>query len=228
MDKLINITEFVVVSNLENRALNAGINKAQNWWKNRHNDNAPIRVNQGASPRRMETPVQVAPPRVIETPGQFASPRIMELPGQLTITILLAQDLHESLLSAFAASAPIAERPYVVIECNQQRFQTIQADSNSTNRNPQWTSGNGPFNFKISNADVDHLTVWIQQQESLRVLKRNEPKMLGMCEINVKRLIDQEQVWLPLRKDNKPAGQVLLKVVFIPRETQPRSYNRIL
>jgi len=127
-----------------------------------------------------------------------------------------------------AASASSSERPYVVLECNQQRFQTIQADSNSSNRNPQWTSNNGPYSFNIFNPYVDRLTVWIQQQESLRVLKRNEPKMLGMCEVNIKRLIDQEQVWLPLRKDNKPAGQVLLKVVFIPRETQPRSYNRIL
>jgi hypothetical protein len=209
MDRLGYITEFVVVSNLENRALNAGINKAQNWWRNHHNNNnEPIRKNDN-------------------TP-QLASAPIGVIPGQLLITVLRAQDLHESRLSMLGASASPSERPYVVIECNQQRFQTTQADSNSTNRNPQWRSNNGPFGFNIFNPYGDRLTVWVQQ-DSLRLMKQNGPKMLGMCEINVSQLIGQEQAWIPLRKDNKPAGQVLLQIIFLPREERPPpAYNSIM
>ncbi|CAF5158310.1 unnamed protein product, partial [Rotaria sp. Silwood1] len=32
------ITEWVVISNLENRAVNAACDKAQDWWKNRKNN----------------------------------------------------------------------------------------------------------------------------------------------------------------------------------------------
>jgi hypothetical protein len=126
-----------------------------------------------------------------------------------------------------SSSASSSERPYVVIECNQQRFQTTQADSNSTNRNPQWTSNNGPFGFNIFNPNSDRLTVWIQQQDLLHVMKRNGTKMLGMCEINVSQLIGQDQTWLPLRKDNRPVGQVLMQIVFRPTEERPPAYNTI-
>jgi hypothetical protein len=212
MENLKNITEFVVVSNLENRALNAGINRAQNWWKNRHNDNEPNKID--------HPPPMASPP--------MASPPIGTIPGQLWLTVLRAQDLHESRLSMLAASASSSERPYAVLECNQQRFQTMQADSNSSNRNPQWTSNNGPYSFNIFNPNADRLTVWIQQQEPLRVMKRNEPKILGMCEINVSQLIGQEQAWLPLRKDNKPVGQVLVQIVFLPMGERSAAYNKIL
>ncbi|CAF4528211.1 unnamed protein product, partial [Rotaria magnacalcarata] len=39
MKGLENITEFVVVSNLENRVLNAAISKGQDWWKHRQDRN---------------------------------------------------------------------------------------------------------------------------------------------------------------------------------------------
>ena len=192
MENLKNITEFVVVSNLENRALNAGINKAQNWWKNRHNHNESQQI------------------------FQTTSPPIIQNSGQLIIKILRAQDIHESRLSILSPSS--SQRPYIVIECNKQRFQTTPADSNSTNRNPYWTSGNGPFFFNISNPNMDSLVIWVQQQDQLRIIKGNESKMLGMSEINISQLIDQEQLWLPLRKDNKPAGQVLLQTIFTPKK----------
>jgi hypothetical protein len=217
MENLKNITEFVVVSNLENRALNAGINKAQNWWKNRHNSNEPL-------PNEPQAIPQATLPQA--TLSQATLPPFIGTPGQFMITILRGQDLHESRLSMIAASA--SERPYIIIECNQQRFQTMPADSNSTNRNPQWTTGNGPFGFNIYNLGADRLTIWVQQQESLRVLKRNESKMLGMGEINVRQLIDQQQVWLPLRKDNKPAGQVLLQIFVNSSNQSSASYNKIL
>lgn len=203
MDRVAGITEFVVISNLENRALNAGINKAQQWWKNRHNNDNNHYPNE---------PINNIP---TSSPNRITSPPIGVIPGQLLITILRGQDLHESRLSMISASA--SERPYVVIECNQQRFQTGQADSNSTNRNPQWSLNNGSFGFNIFNPDNDRLTIWIQQQDSLRVMKRNESKVLGICEINVNRLINHEQVWVPLRKDNKPVGQVLLQIAFLPK-----------
>ncbi len=157
MEQLKNITEFVVVANLENRALNAGINKAQNWWRNHHNNDVPDRIN----------PIRQS---------QVASPPIATIPGQLLVTVLRGQDIHESRLSML--KGPVvssSEHPYVIIECNQQRFQTTQADSHSSNRNPQWSSNNGPFGFNIFNPYTDRLTIWIQQ-DSLRMMKRNDPK----------------------------------------------------
>ncbi|CAF2699796.1 unnamed protein product [Rotaria sp. Silwood2] len=196
MKHLIHITEFVVVSNLENRIIDAGINKAENWWKNRHNHSKSQQI------------------------SEMTSSPIVEKSGQLIIEILRTQDLHESRSSMLTTTS--FKRPYVIIECNKQRFQTTQADSNSTNRNSYWTSGNGPFCFNISNLNMDYLTIWVQQQDRLRVIKGNESKMLGMCEINISQLIHQEQVWLPLRKDNRPAGQILLQIVFIPKEESSR------
>ena len=86
MDRLKNITEFVVVSNLENRALNAGISKAQNWWRNRNNSTQPEKIEH--SPR---STVAAAP--------------IGTIPGQLLITVLQGRDLYESRLSTMTASA---------------------------------------------------------------------------------------------------------------------------
>ncbi len=206
MEQLKYITEFVVVSNLENRALNAGIDKAQNWWRNRHNNSPPDnRINPIRQP-------------------QVATPRMRAIPGQLLVTVLRGQDLHEPRLSMLTGSTSFSEHPYVVIECNQQRFQTTQADSNSSNRNPRWSSNNGPFEFDVFNAYADRLTIWIQQ-DSVHMIKRNERKTLGMGEINISQLIGQRQIWLPLRKDNKPAGQILLQITFFSNNDSPPPYN---
>lgn len=211
MDRVAGITEFVVISNLENRALNAGINKAQKWWKNRHNNS-------------QNQPINNIDDININT-NQINAPSIGNTRGQLLITILHGQDLHESRLSIISGNS--SERPYVIIECNQQRFQTSPADTNSTNRNPQWSTNNGPFEFNIFNPNNDRLTIWIQQHDALRAMKRSEPKMLGTCEINVKQLINHQQIWLPLRKDNKPAGQILLRIVYLLKDDMPPSYDSI-
>ena len=208
MESLKGITEFVVVSNLENRALNAGIGKAQNWWRNRHQRDGPL----------PEAPRPVA--------AEASAPVLEQSPGQFFLTVLRAQDLAESRLAMLGALPK--ELPYVVLECNQQRFQTLPADPSSSQRNPQWTRDNGPFLFKASNVNFDRLTIWIQQTESLRVLKGHDAKILGVCEINLSQLQGQEQMWLPLRKDNRPAGQVLIQLRFSSNERSSTSYNKVL
>ena len=105
--------------------------------------------------------------------------------------------------------------------------QTAPADSTSYNRTPQWRSNNGPFGFNIFNPHADRLIIWVQQEDPLRMIKRNEPKTLGMCEINVSQLIGEKQAWLPLRKDNKPVGQVLLQIVFSSKDDQPPPYDQV-
>ncbi|CAF1374813.1 unnamed protein product [Adineta steineri] len=197
MERLKNITHSVVNSSFENQTLNAGINKAQNWWKNHQNHNISLPIVQDISP---------------------SSSRVDHHSGQLIVTILCAEDLYESRLSMFTASTPVLERPYVIIECNHQRFQTKQADSISTNQNPQWTDDNGPFYFDRINPDIDHLTIWIQQKDTLHIRKHKQTKTLGMCEVDIRNLIDQEQIWLPLKKDNKPVGQILLQIAYISKE----------
>ncbi|CAF2979552.1 unnamed protein product [Rotaria socialis] len=232
MDRLENITEFVVVSNLENRVLNAAISKGQDWWKHRRDHNQPNQPNQ---PNQSNQPNQPNQPNQSNQPNQGNVPQsipqtsaptpIVGVPGYLTITILRAEDLREPPLSMIKASISSSDRPYVIVECNQQRFQTLQADSNSSNRHPQWTSGNGPFGFNIFNPYTDHLTVWVQGQDPLRIIKNDKVKILGMCEMNVSRLIGEKQMWLPLRDGNKPAGQLLLQCVFRPSERPPPPYN---
>ena len=203
MDRIKNITEFVVISNLENRALNTGISKAQNWWKNR---NSQTSTDSASS-------VAQSQPKSI--------PLVGEIRGQLLITVVRGKDLHES---RFASSTT---RPYVVLECNQQRFQTAQSEPNSSVRHPEWSDNNGPFGFNIFQPNIDRLNVWFQQQDPLRKLKGNEAKTLGTCEINVNQLIGQEQVWIPLRKDNKPVGQILIQITFLPKDDLPPAYEKI-
>lgn len=200
MDRVKNITEFVVISNLENRALNAGISKAQNWWKNRHNKDSEVAA--------IAQPVSIP---------------IGETCGRLLLTVIRGQDLHESRFASSSSSV----RPCVVLECNQQRFQTSQAETYSSIRNPEWSNNNGPFGFNIFQPNTDRLTVWLQQQDSLRKLTGNEIKTLGTCEITVNQLIGQEQVWIPLRKDNKPVGQILLQIMFLPKDDLPPAYDKI-
>ena len=196
MESIKSITEFVVISNLENRALNAGISKAQNWWRQRHQPGEPH--------DQRPTPV----------PEATAKPSI-GLSGQLTITVLRGKHLAESRLAMLKASS---DRPYIVLEYNQQRFETERADSTSSSQDPQWSSNNGPFTFQIHNSHTDRLTLWVQQRDLLHLLKQNEPKLLGIGEINVQQLIGQTDVWIPLRKDNRPAGQVLVRIHFRSHE----------
>ena len=192
MEGIKNITEFVVISNVENRALNAGISKAQNWWRQRHHA--------GPSHDQRSTPL----PEAVAQPS-------MGLSGQLTITVLRAKHLAESRLAMIKA---LSDRPYIVLEYNQQRFETERADATSSSQDPQWSSNNGPFTFQIHNLHTDRLTVWVQQRDVLHMLKKNEPKLWGIGEINVQQLIGQGDVWIPLRKDNRPAGQVLVRIRF--------------
>lgn len=206
MDRIKDITEFVVIANLENRAINAGISKAQNWWKNRHNHTNTDSASSASAPLAIAQPVSIP---------------ISEIRGQLIITVLRGQDLYESRFSSSSA------RPYVVLECNQQRFQTSQAETQSSNRHPEWSNNNGPFGFNIFHPNNDRLTVWLQQQDPLRKLKGNETKILGTCEIAVNQLIGQEQVWLPLRKDNKPVGQIQIQIMFLPKDDLPPAYDKV-
>ncbi|UJR20534.1 hypothetical protein I4U23_023661 [Adineta vaga] len=190
MGHLKNIKKSIIAPNL-----NDGIHKAEDWWKDRQNHVIPIRLVQSSS--------------TIST---------VENSGQLILTVLRAEDLYESRLSILTSCTNFVERPYVILECNYQRFRTSQSDSTSTNRNPQWTSANGPFHFNIRNSNNDRLTIWVQQHDPLHGVAHNEPKMLGTCDINVRQLIDQQQIWLPLRKYNRPVGQILVQVSFIPTE----------
>ena len=222
MERLKNITTFVVVSNLENRALNAGINKAGKWWKNRKKSDESA----GASAAPMEEP-KIIPNR--------PSVPLLGAVGQLLITILRGRDLHESRLAAIGASASLSiddERPFVIIECNQQRFQTLPAESYSTAQSPQWTSDNGPFAFNIYNVHQDRLMVWVQKANPVALVKRNEPKTIGTCDIQIQQLLTEEEAWIPLRKDNKPAGQILIRIEFRsnnqhPPPPSPPPYNKV-
>lgn len=223
MERLKHITEFVVISNLENRALNTGINKAQKWWKSRKDEDEPTRDSATAAS------AVVTEPKVV--PQQSSVP-LLGAVGQILITILRGKDLPESRLATIGASASLSidnERPFVIIECNQQRFQTLQAESYSSPQNPQWTTYNGPFAFNVYDVHQDRLMVWVQKANPVALVKRKEPKTIGTCHIQIQQVLtDEQEVWIPLRKDNKPVGQILIRVEFRSNEKLTSSFDKVL
>ena len=87
---------------------------------------------------------------------------------------------------------------------------------------------NGPYAFNIYNVHQDYLTIWVHKHNSLPLLKRNEPKLLGSCDIQVQQLIMEKQTWFALRKDTKPAGQVLIQIEFRSNGHLSTPMNKIL
>ncbi|CAF1060967.1 unnamed protein product, partial [Didymodactylos carnosus] len=81
----------------------------------------------------------------------------------------------------------------------------------------------GPFSFNIYTTD-DKVNIWVLDKNVLR----NRNKLLGISEVSVKCLLDQEQgqteKWLPLhRKDGSSGGQVLRAIEF--KSDCPPPYN---
>lgn len=196
------ITEWVVISNLENRAVNAACDKAQDWWKNRkhekHDKHAasatPVIPPTSSGVSQANYP---APPIQPYQPQQacYASP-LPPVPfapsmghNELFITVN-----HVDGLSQWG---PLI----VIIECNHQRYQTKLGEFQQ-------------FSFPVYQFDNDQLVIWIQTEyQQQTIASGNIPIRVLLNNNNT--WTPQQQRWIPLRDYyNGPVGQLLVTVEY--------------
>ncbi|CAF1264886.1 unnamed protein product [Didymodactylos carnosus] len=233
------ITEWVVVSNLENRAVNAACDKASDLWKNRNNKNKKEPPPQFQPPQAVAAAAQptYVPPKPDQPaflldqsqqqynpyqqqqyppqPQYYNSPQPLMNgpPSQLIVTIQCVQDLH-----TINYNQQFPMMPYVILECNYQRHQTSPLYQSGT----QWiSSGTSQFIFPLNNIEMDRFFVWIQDGQ-------NQQNLLARGEFSVRWLFDnsrgQQQQWLPLRNQyDQPAGQILVSIDY--KQNTPSNNN---
>jgi hypothetical protein len=198
------ITEWVVVSNLENRAVNAACDKAQGWWHDRkqhkHHSHAASNNPPPPPPPQSEAKYPAPPPPQSEAKypapsPQYAPQQASYMPpppsmgaGQLLISVNHIEGLNQW--------GPLI----VVIECNYQRYQI------------PFNQFKQQFTFPVNQIDYDQFLVWIQTEQQQQTVAHGE--------IPVRVLLNNQwntaqQRWIPLRDNyNGPAGQILINAEY--------------
>ncbi|CAF0737095.1 unnamed protein product [Adineta steineri] len=203
------ITEWVVVSNLENRAVNAAVDKTQDWWKNRkqnkHHDSHSASVNQGP----ISSPPPPSQPQASYPQYQPQQPYYQPPPppptsmggGQLLLSVNHIEGLNQW--------GPLV----AIIECNQQRNQITLGQFQQQ------------FSFPIYQFDYDQLFIWIQTEHQQQTIAHGEIPVRILFNNN-NNWTAQQQRWIPLRDNsNGPSGQVLVNIEYQPNSSsaQPKS-----
>ena len=202
------ITEWVVVSNLENRAVNAACDKAQNWWQHRKDDKPDKHGKHGKHGASNITPPpapQQSQAKYPEPSPQYAPQQTPYMPpppppsmgsGQLLVNVHHVEGLNQW--------GPLI----VVIECNYQRYQI------------PFNQFQQQFTFPINQIDYDQFLVWIQTEQQNQTVAHGE--------IPVRVLLNNQwntpqQRWIPLRDQyNGPAGQILLNIEYRGNYSPPQ------
>ena len=190
------ITEWVVVSNLENRAVNAACDKAQGLWnnrkKNKHHSHAASASPVPSPPPPIQSQTNYPPPYTQYQPQQASympPPPPSMGNNQLLITVNNVEGLNQW--------GPLI----VVMECNHQRHQTTTEQFQQQ------------FSFPIYQFDYDQLFVWIQTQNQQQTIAHGEIPIRVL--LNSNNWSPQQQRWIPLRDPyNGPAGQILVNVEY--------------
>lgn len=189
------ITEWVVVSNLENRAVNAACDKAQDWWKNRKHKKPDKHDKHAAS----AGPTPPPPPTQSKQQQQQQQASYMAAPpptstggGQLLVTVNQVDGLNQW--------GPLT----VVIECNYQRYQIT------------FKQFQQQYSFPINQFDYDQVFVWIQTEYQQQTIAHGEiPLRILLNNNNNWNNQQQQQRWIPLRdQQNNPAGQLLVSAEY--------------
>lgn len=193
------ITEWVVISNLGNRAVNAACDKTQDWWKNRKQGKHHQHGGSGTA-----TPPQ--PPAPVQSQAKYPDPSAQQYPpqqgfymppppppppmggGQLIISVNQVDGLNQW--------GPLL----VIIECNYQRY-TIP-----------FSQFQQQFTFPINQIDYDQVLLWIQTEHQQQTIAHGEiPVRILLNSNNNNQWNPQQQRWIPLRDNyNGPAGQLLV------------------
>ncbi|CAF0715271.1 unnamed protein product [Adineta steineri] len=208
------ITEWVVVSNLENRAVNAAVDKTQDWWKNRkqnkRHDSHPASVNQGpiSSPPPLPPPPP-SQPQASYPQYQPQQPYYQPPPpptsmggGQLLLSVNHIEGLNQW--------GPLV----AIIECNQQRNQITLGQFQQQ------------FSFPIYQFDYDQLFIWIQTEHQQQTIAHGEIPVRILLNNNNNWSAQPQQRWIPLQDNsNGPSGQVLVNIEYQPNSSsvQPKS-----
>jgi hypothetical protein len=194
------ITEWVVVSNLENRAVNAACDKAQDLWKNRQQKKHDKRATPASSFPSTASAILPAAPFDQYGQGNQAASYMPPAPpaivgnGQLLITVNHVDGLNQW--------GPLV----VILECNHQRHHISLSQSHQQQQQQ--------LSFPVYRFDSDQFFVWIQVA--------HQSQTIAHAEIPVQVLLNGnagwapvQQRWIPLRDhQNGPAGQVLVNVQY--------------
>lgn len=199
------ITEWVVISNVENRAVNAACDKAQDWWKNRknkkHHDKhqqdvphqtvpAPSDTKSTAAaadyPSQQHASSYMAPPPPLTPSGPSMGP------GQLSISVNYVDGLNQW--------GPLI----VIFECNHQRYHINAGQQQQQQK----------YSFPIYQFDYDQLLVWIQTEYQSQTIAHGEIPIRILLNGN-NGWISLQQRWIPLRDQyNGPSGQVSVNIEY--------------
>ena len=192
------ITEWVVVSNLENRAVNAACDKAQGWWKNRKHDKNNNRAAVAAPPpppppsqphyAKYPEPTSQYPPQ--QASYMASPPPTSTGSGQLLLTVNQVDGLNQW--------GPLV----VIIECSYQRYHI------------PFNQFQQQFTFPINQFDYDQVLIWIQTEYQQQNIAHGEIPVRILLNNNTN-WSPQQQRWIPLRDQyNGPAGQLLVSAEY--------------
>lgn len=214
------ITEWVVISNLENRAINATANKTESWWKNRKAKKAASKNNSANAvpPTQSPLPPQsqayyAAPPPQYQPPQASYAPPPPPLPPPSTGSAQLLITLDH--LDGLNQWGPLI----VIMECNYQRYQTSLENSQQQ------------FLFPIHQFDNDILYIWVQTQYQQQLVAQGEIAVRILLN-NYNGWAPPEQRWIPLRDQNYGSvGQLVVTAQYgqnnspppLPQQNMPNS-----
>ncbi|CAM4945445.1 unnamed protein product [Rotaria socialis] len=200
------ITEWVVVSNLENRAVNAACDKAQDWWKNRKQPKHDTNKSSASSASPLPPPPPPLPPS--QSQANYPMPLPQYQPQQASYAspsqpVPTSMGSSELLIGVNQIDGLNQCGPLIVtLECNHQRYQA---------RLGQYQQ---QFSFPIYQFDYDELFIWIQTEyQQQTVASGNIP--IRVLLNNTNSWTPQQQRWIPLRDYyNGPVGQLLVTIEY--------------
>lgn len=206
------ITEWVVISNVENRAVNAACDKAQDWWKNKknkknhnkHHQDVPQQTAGSLPPDTKSMaaeaaaypsypPQQQAPSYMAPPPPPPPGPSMG--PGQLAINVNYVDGLNQW--------GPLI----VILECNHQRYHINLGQQQQQQQQQK-------YSFPIYQFDYDQLLVWIQTEYQSQTIAHGEIPIRILLNGN-NGWTPSQQRWVPLRDQyNGPSGQVSVNIEY--------------
>ncbi|CAF0867250.1 unnamed protein product [Rotaria sp. Silwood1] len=197
------ITEWVVISNLENRAVNAACDKAQDWWKNRKNNKHDSHASSASPvpppqplPSQSQTKYPISPsPQYQPQQASYGPPPPVPFPPSMGNGELLISVNHIDGLNQWG---PLT----VIMECNHQRYQTSSGQYQQQ------------FSFPVYQFDYDQLFIWIQTEYQQQTIANGDIPIRILLNNN-NNWTPQQQRWIPLRDYyNGPAGQLLVNIEY--------------
>ncbi|CAF0986464.1 unnamed protein product [Rotaria sordida] len=201
------ITEWVVISNLENRAVNAACDKAQDWWKNRkHNKHDSHASSASPIPPPQPSPQTIYPkpsPQYQPLQASYGPPQQTSYGPPQPAPFPPSMGYGELLISVNHIDGLNQWGPLIVImECNHQRYQTSLGQFQQQ------------YSFPIYQFDYDQLCIWIQTEyQQQTIAYGNIPIQILLNNNN--NWTPQQQRWIPLRDYyNGPAGQLLVNIEY--------------